>query len=154
MAALWLFGGTGCQKLCQAPTTTSFKYVSDADWRLTASTDPQVSVNLTNYTFLIWHFDTTFGGTITAVQNNQKFDVPVKTFTYKPDASSGTMQITFYGQGTADANGNATQGQSEGTTVFQYNLSTKLTLYDTQRAYEYDFVQFTGSVAPDADCTF
>jgi len=145
---------TACQKLCQPPPSQPFKSVTETDWRLISSNDPDVSSSLSNFTFLIWHFDSTFNGTINAVQNNVKDDVPVKTFNWNPNPDTHVMEITFFGRGTTDAQGNAQPGASEGTTYYQYDLGSTLTLYDTTRGYTYSFVQFTGSVSPDINCHF
>lgn len=145
---------TGCQRLCQQPAAQAFTSVTQTEWRLAASTDPDIRDKITNVTFLIWTFGTTFQGQIFTVNNNTKDDVPVKTFIYNPNGETKTMVIQFFGRGSVDQDGNATQGPSEGTTTFTYDLGKTLTLYDSQRGYQYDFVPFTGSVTPDATCTF
>src|SRR6476620_4202589 len=82
LLALIGFAGLGCQKKCQQAPTTSFKSITDTDWRLVESTDPDVAKSLSVYTFLIWHFDNSFTGNIINVVNNLKYNTPVLTLNF------------------------------------------------------------------------
>jgi hypothetical protein len=153
-----LLVSTGCQKLCQQPATQAFTSITQTQWRLVSTTDPKVSPNLTNFTFLIWTFSTNFTGQILKVINNEQYNNPVFTFQFNVDPSSNIILIDYQTPATAttNANGQATAGTptDNGTFQYTYSLNVTLDLNDTTEGYTYHFVPFEGVVNPDEACSF
>jgi hypothetical protein len=157
MLSLILFA-TGCQKKCQQPAQQAFTSITQAQWRLVSTTDPKVSPNLTNFTFLIWSFSNNFTGQIVKVINNEQYNNPVFTFQFNVDPSANVILIDYQtpGQPTTNAQGQQTAGSptDNGTFQYSYNLTASLDLYDSTEGYSYHFVPFQGIVNPDESCTF
>lgn len=152
--ALVCVSTVACQKKCQLPATTPFKSIVDTDWRLVESSDPDVNKSLSNYTFLIWHFDNSPTGNIVNVVNNLKYNAPVLTLNYNVNVDERLLDIQFVKPGAPDANGEPTAGSVQGETLFEYRLSNELNLTDTSKGYLYRFVPFTGIVNLDNKCVF
>jgi hypothetical protein len=149
-----LLAFTGCQKKCQQGPATAFQSITDTEWRLVESDEPQVQSSLTRFTFLIWKFDPTLTGTVINVVDNLKYNNPILTMNYQIDPDQGMLQIKFTAPGAPDANGNPTQGTDQGTSLYAYELARDLRIYDQNKGYYYRFVQFQGIVNPDNTCIF
>ena len=144
---------TNCQGPCQPPPSQPFTSFVGTPWRLIATTDPQISPQPSNYTFLIVQFNMNFTGEIYWVKNNNKFNNPVETFQYSVSSSNNQLTIQFNPQGQG-ASSTGPLPFPSGNDTYSYTLSNQFQLANTATGASYTFVQFTGGVTPGSSCTF
>jgi hypothetical protein len=169
LAIIFMLGALGaCQKKCQAPPVEPFKTVTEQQWRLVETSDPNPQFRtLSRTNFLIMTFKRNFTGDIKRVENNDLYETPVATFKYNVDSDLHRirmeMMIVQASLPTDKGGGGGTeQQQSQGGQVstqssvidYYYDLTREFALTGTQSGFYYRFVPFSGVVDPDSKCEF
>ncbi len=153
------FWGVSCGRKCQQSDPTPLKTITGTEWRLIRTSNPQMSEEVNNYTFIIMQFRTDFEGSVFRVINNKRYDNPVFVFDYNVESRgrNGYLRVEYSTVPSGDPNTDAAT-TSPSTEKFpgdyEYVLSSKLTLTETNTGYTYEFVHFLGIVDPDNNCTF
>ena len=151
------------EKKCQRPAEQSFNSLTDAEWRLVETNDPNPNFKkLNNTTFFIFTFAKNYTGAVNNVINNDKYDNPVRTFKYNIDPASNLIRIKYEiptsdgGSGASSPDGADPSTAPDNTPPidYVYELKRDLTLTNSFNGAYYRFVPFTGIVDPDNQCTF
>lgn len=143
---------------CEPLPSTNFSSITDTKWRLIKTTDPNLSSSIDNFNFYIFQFNDNFTGSVFQVENNQEITNPVETFNYVINPQSKIIEIEYT---TPSSQGSSTQNQTS-TIDYSYVLTNQLSLQTTTlnggggsgSGISYNFVPFTGVVAPDSSCVF
>lgn len=164
LAGLIMFALTACQQKCQQavdqPTTT----LSETQWRLVSTNDPQIpdcskqqAENcLDRFNFLIMNFRRNFSGDVQRVVFNDLFETPVLSFNWNP-VQDNFMLVRYQTVVSQDFDNfdGGSSAQDLGVFRYDYNFnSNSLTLRDRDKGLFYEYVPFTGVVDPDSRCTF
>lgn len=140
-----LFLLSGCfAKSCQQLPTQRIQSITETEWRLVFTNDPNTASRLNNYNFTILSFTDSFDMQITSVKNNQQSGTPEVIGNYNVLADQPVIVAEL----------EDFQGNSLGTTTWAFTLNRKLELTDMNTGATFIFYPFEGIVKPDFQCEF
>jgi|688.fasta_scaffold180387_4 hypothetical protein len=151
----------GCGKrLCQQPLAAVPQSISDLQWRLVTTTDPELASEVSSFNYEVLAFTGSFSGTITPVLQNQTYKDQANPFVYTIPRP-GVLCLDDQGQSREGGNSSAAslavlcQNGSSTINIYRYNLSRQgLALQDLHTGARYGYVENKGAIAPDNQCTF
>lgn len=159
MALLLQLVGCG-KRLCQQPLAAVPQSISDLQWRLVTTTDPELASEVSPFNYEVLAFTGSFSGTITPVMQNQTYKEQTKPFVYTI-SRPGVLCLDDQGQSREGGNSSAAslavlcQNGSSTINIYRYKLSRQgLALQDLQTGARYGYVENKGAIAPDNQCTF
>ena len=148
---------TGCAKReCGKPLDEAPKDISDLEWRLVSSTEPETKSSLTRFNFLVFKFDSNFSGLMKKAMNNVlQEDKDAKPFLYAGDGQDG-LCIEYLGTQAQKearlASGNIEElcgEESDDLFYYSYRLDRwGLKLQDLETGDTYRFCPFEGAFSP------
>lgn len=142
-------------KKCQKPPEQSFKSITEAEWRLVETTDPNPNFKkLNNTTFFIFSFQKNYTGAVNNVINNDKYDTPVRTFKYNISPDENLIRVKYEMVAPEGEEGAAPVEDNTPPIDYSYELGRELELINLKSGALYRFVPFTGIVDPDNTCSF
>ena len=143
-----------CQKKCQA-SGEPLKTFIDQELRVAETNDPSVKKELTNTNFLIMVFKINYTGEVFRVENNDKYDNPVRLFRYNVDPQRKMLRIQYYEPPSEESPGDGTVGEPIGDVkTYSYELDKEFRIRESGTGLRYRMVPFTGVVRPDEVCKF
>lgn len=150
-----LIFSAACQRRCQAPSTQTFRSVTETQWRLVETTDAKLLEDLDNFNFEILQFAANSTGAINRVVNNEQFETPIATIAWVPNTQAKSMRIQYTSVPVSTGeNTTAPKAGDLGTFDYNYKLGRDLQMQELRTGNFYRYVPFTGVVSPDIDCTF
>jgi hypothetical protein len=153
------FALTGCQKRCQQMATQAFTNLSQTEWRVVKTNNPNMK-GLDNYSFITLKFNIDFTGELYNVSENRKSELPDKIFRWKADPAKRALAAAYTDPTEESEEGTETQAGGEAVLVnYRYSLGKELNLTETKTGYTYRLVPFSeefggGIIQPDQACTF
>lgn len=121
---------------------------------MVSSTNPNTAGRLNTVSFLIMVFQLNFTGEVYSVQNNARFDTPIRLISSYNVAPEERRLVAQFERVIGETEDGLETEPDGGPVTYSYQLGTTLTLTEVATGYQYFFVPFQGVVTPDKNCTF